>query len=99
MILRPLTRTTRINVNSTIDDFEISTSIRITKTNFRYIQLNSKWLPPSHYLICDVEFTLAQLLGSEGPSSLQEMPEEKLQLKVTLCKKLLGIFGVIAAGE
>lgn len=71
----------------------------LTRYHFRYVQHYSKWLPPTHYFICDVEFTLAQLIGSDDPSSLQEMPEEKLQMKIMLCKKLLGIFGVIAAGK
>lgn len=71
----------------------------LTRSHFRYAQHYSKWLPPSHYFICDVEFALAQLIGAEDPSSLQEMAEEKLQMKITLCKKLLGIFGVIAAGK
>lgn len=66
--------------------------------HFRYIQHYSKWLPQTHYLICDVEFAMAQSIGSEDPNSLQELPAEKLQTKIKLCTKLLKIFNVIATG-
>lgn len=70
-------------------------SIRIS----RFIEHYSKWLPPNHFALCDVELTLTQAIGSEGPTSLQLVSDERLQLKIDLCQKLLKLVKILAAGK
>lgn len=65
----------------------------------RYIEHYSQWLPPQHYYIAEVKLALAQLIGAGGPTSIQTISEEKLNLKIELCQQLLKLFSVIAAGE
>lgn len=67
--------------------------------NFRFIEHYSKWLPKNHYYLCDIELTLTQAIGSGDPINLQTIPMERLQMKIELCKKLLKLFGILAAGE
>lgn len=65
----------------------------------RYIKHYSKWLPPNHYYICDVELTLTQAIGSGDPKKMQLISDELLQMKIDLCHKLLKLFGILAAGR
>lgn len=66
---------------------------------FKYIDHYSKWLPPNHHYLCDVELTLTQAIGSGDPINLQLLPDDQLQLKMSLCEKLLKLFGILAAGK
>lgn len=56
-------------------------------------------MPPNHYNICDVELTLTQAIGSGDARNLQLISDERLQMKIDLCHKLLKLFGVLAAAE
>lgn len=66
---------------------------------FRFIEHYSQWLPPNHHYICDVELTLTQAIGSGDPKNLQLISDEQLQTKMDLCRKLLKLFNVLAAGK
>lgn len=65
---------------------------------FSFIKHYSKWLPPNHFYICDVELTLTQAIGSGDPRNLQLASDERLQMKIDLCQKLLKLFAILAAG-
>lgn len=67
--------------------------------NYRFLEEYSKWLPPNHFTLCDVELTLTQAIGSDGPISFQTVPEERLQIKINLCRKLLKLVNILAAGS
>lgn len=64
----------------------------------RFIEHYAKWLPPNHHYICDAELTLTQAIGAGDPKNLQLISDDQLQMKINLCKKLLKLFNVLAAG-
>lgn len=66
---------------------------------FKYIDRYSKWLPPNHHYLCDVQLTLTQAIGGGDPANLQLLDGEQLQLKISFCQKLLKLFGILAAGK
>lgn len=65
----------------------------------KYIEHFSQWLSPNHHYLCDVELVLTQAIGAGDPMNLQLLPDEKLQLKMSLCHKLMKLFGTLAAGN
>lgn len=65
----------------------------------RFIEHYSKWLPPNHYYVCDVELTLTQAIGSGDPKNLQLITDKQLHMKIDLCRKLLKLFEILAAGS
>lgn len=66
--------------------------------SFRFIEHYSRWFPTNHYYICDVELTMTQAIGSPDPKNLQLISDEQLNMKISLCQKLLTLFEVLAAG-
>lgn len=66
---------------------------------FKYIDHYSKWLPPNHHYLCDVQLTLTQAIGGGDPSNLQLIEHKQLELKINFCQKLLKLFGILAAGK
>lgn len=70
----------------------------IIRFSFRYIEHYSKWLPPNHHYICDVELTLTQAIGAGDSRNLQLISDKQLQKKIDLCEKLLRVFNILAAG-
>lgn len=65
----------------------------------RYIEHYSKWLPDYHHYMCDVKVALVQIIGTGGPDVLQNIPEDRLMLKIDTTRGLLKVFQVIAAGN
>lgn len=65
---------------------------------YRYIDHYSQWLPPQQYYLTEVKLSLAQLIGAGGPTAIQTITDEKLNMKIDLCHQLLKLLSIIAAG-
>lgn len=65
----------------------------------RFLDKYSKYLPPTHFNMCEMKGVLAQKIGGSSLQQLQTLPLKMLVRKIDLNREILQIYETIAPGE
>ncbi|KAM3956983.1 SET and MYND domain containing, arthropod-specific, member 1 isoform 1-T2 [Aphomia sociella] len=65
----------------------------------RFIGHCGNYLHPSHYYMTDVSLALAQMIGQEDELGLVKVSDDRLLLKLQLCRKITDLLETLAPAE
>lgn len=63
-----------------------------------FLEANSCYLHPNHYLLTEIRLALIQTLG-QGENGMENVSNEDLEVKLKTCAHLSSLFGILTPGE